>query len=350
MCSVRSPLQRCLPRLGVLLRRLLLLLVSTRVTQKLKGERRREKFISTRATVVMRKLFKQFMALERTTTEMGTMMALPPPKMVLPREKPIPPPKKLSKWEKFAQTKDIQNRKRERMVWDDDTNQWRPRWGYKRDAELKDWIVELKPGEVGIDQASGNISVAQLTRSLHCSILAEHTLQQHKQPPQLTHNHPQPTSIPIHPLLTPIQTELNHFQRDKLQKEERIVKNKKQRLKNAMNRAEDQGDVMHLPEGIPVATGSTLPKRGGRTRRGMQVVSTQLERAQRSTASMGKFDDYQVCILCALCAFCALCALFALCVHVCECVCVWLVCLMCLVCALGAVSYTHLTLPTIYSV
>lgn len=183
----------------------------------------------------MKKLFRKFLALDKTVTDVGTMVALPAPTMLLPREKPVPLPKKKSRWEKFAETKDIKNRKRERMVWDDETQQWRPRWGYGRDAELKDWIVELKPGE----------------------------------------------------------SDLSHFEKAKLQKSARIIKNKKQQLRNATTRADEQGEAMRLPEGVPVALGNALPKAGSKQRRGLQVVSKQLERAQKSTASLGKFDDYQ---------------------------------------------------------
>jgi len=203
--------------------------------QKLKGEKRREKFLHQQATAVVGKLFKKFLALEKTATDVGTTIVLPTPTMRLPREKPLPAPKKQTKWEKFAQSKDIQNRKRERMVWDDESQQWRPRWGYKRDAELKDWLVELKPGE----------------------------------------------------------NDLSHFEKAKLKKQQRILKNKKQQLHNANLQAQEHGEAMRLPEGIPAALGSSLPKAGSKQRRGMNTVTKQLERAQRSTASMGKFDDYQ---------------------------------------------------------
>jgi hypothetical protein len=86
---------------------------------------------------------------------------------------------------------------------------------------------------------------------------------------------------------------LNHFEQAKLAKTDRVLSNQKKKLKNSMNRAQDVGEGMHLPEGIPVETGSTLPKAGSKQRRGMKVVTKQLERAQRSTASLGKFDDYQ---------------------------------------------------------
>jgi hypothetical protein len=61
--------------------------------------------------------------------------------------KPLPPPKKETRWEQFAKEKGIQNRKRSRMVWDEEAQEWRPRWGYKRaKGGVEDMaIVEVKP-------------------------------------------------------------------------------------------------------------------------------------------------------------------------------------------------------------
>ena len=72
------------------------------------------------------------------------MLMLPPPIKHCPREKPCPEPKPETRWEKFAKEKGIKKRKRERMIWDKDTESWRPRYGYKRDGELKDWVIPLK--------------------------------------------------------------------------------------------------------------------------------------------------------------------------------------------------------------
>lgn len=61
--------------------------------------------------------------------------------------KPLPPPKKETRWEKFAKEKGIQNRKRARMLWDEEAQEWRPRWGYGRaKGGVEDMaIVEVKP-------------------------------------------------------------------------------------------------------------------------------------------------------------------------------------------------------------
>ena len=65
--------------------------------------------------------------------------------MVLPREKPIPKPKPLTKWEKFRLEKGIQEKaKRSRMVYDPITQDWVPRFGMgsiKKIAEKHNWLM-----------------------------------------------------------------------------------------------------------------------------------------------------------------------------------------------------------------
>lgn len=78
---------------------------------------------------------------------------LPPPVNRLPREKPLPVEKAKTRWEKFAESKGIVKKKRSKMVWDEDTQQWAPRWGYGRANNPKDdpqnWVIEAKPGDDG---------------------------------------------------------------------------------------------------------------------------------------------------------------------------------------------------------
>lgn len=55
----------------------------------------------------------------------------------------------MTRWEKFAQIKGIQKKKKERMVIDEATGEYAPRWGYgggKKD-KTKDWLLEV-PGNV----------------------------------------------------------------------------------------------------------------------------------------------------------------------------------------------------------
>ncbi|KAI3640770.1 hypothetical protein MIR68_001648 [Amoeboaphelidium protococcarum] len=82
---------------------------------------------------------------------------LPPPiprnqpfPMVLPRSKPVPKAKALTRWQKFAQAKGIQKEKRTRMVWSEDQQEFIPRAGYKSAVTEKsgtdDWLIEVPEG------------------------------------------------------------------------------------------------------------------------------------------------------------------------------------------------------------
>ena len=68
--------------------------------------------------------------------EIHVQVTLPARVSRIPREKPIPK-KEETKWEKFARKNGIKKHKRERMVYDKDAKEWRPRWGYKVRSALK---------------------------------------------------------------------------------------------------------------------------------------------------------------------------------------------------------------------
>ncbi|KAJ3365220.1 Rhodanese- sulfurtransferase [Allomyces javanicus] len=90
-------------------------------------------------------LYNAVFSLETTATEDGVFVDLPAPVTVLPREKPLPKDKPMTKWEKFAKEKNIQNRKKSRMVFDEATGEYRPRWGYGSAANdsLNDWLIPV---------------------------------------------------------------------------------------------------------------------------------------------------------------------------------------------------------------
>ncbi|KAL8663626.1 MAG: hypothetical protein Q9202_003696 [Teloschistes flavicans] len=81
-----------------------------------------------------------------TSSSDGVLMSLPPPTTPLPREKPLPKEKEMTKWEKFAAKKGIKDKKKEgKLVFDEETGEWVPKWGYKgKNKEGEgDWIVEV---------------------------------------------------------------------------------------------------------------------------------------------------------------------------------------------------------------
>jgi len=80
----------------------------------------------------------------------------------LPRAKPLPKPKPLTKWEKFAKEKGISHRKKEKAVWDEEKQEWVNRWGWKgKNKELEDqWLTEV-PANADIDHDPSKIVRAQ---------------------------------------------------------------------------------------------------------------------------------------------------------------------------------------------
>jgi len=69
---------------------------------------------------------------------------LPDAKQIVPRAKPIPKPKPLSKWQKFAQSKGIVKKKKSKFVWDEAKKDWGRRYGFnKANDESKDWVIEV---------------------------------------------------------------------------------------------------------------------------------------------------------------------------------------------------------------
>jgi regulator of ribosome biosynthesis len=61
------------------------------------------------------------------------MVILPKPQTILPRSKPVPKPKPLTKWEKYRLEKGLPpSKKKSRMVYSELAGDWVPRWGKGR--------------------------------------------------------------------------------------------------------------------------------------------------------------------------------------------------------------------------
>ncbi|KAF7724749.1 Rhodanese- sulfurtransferase [Apophysomyces ossiformis] len=91
--------------------------------------------------LIVNEIFK----LPMVSNDAGVLAQLPERTTILPREKPLPKDKPLTRWEKFAKAKGIQKQKRERMVWDEDRQEYVPRWGYAggQKDKLQDWLIEV---------------------------------------------------------------------------------------------------------------------------------------------------------------------------------------------------------------
>lgn len=203
-----------------------------------------EPYLLSLATAGTQELVKHLFQLPTEDCDVGVIAVLPPPTTPIPREKPCPQPKPLSRWEKFAQRKGIQKHaKRDRLVWDERSEDWKPRYGTNKANNKEDvWLAEHRP--------SDDPSVDPWTRM-------------------------------------------------KLEKKERVAKNKRQHVQNLI-----AASGQKLPGTIDLASivKSSKPdyaqksasKRGPKhTTAGMaraDHAKVALHLAQQSTASMGKFD------------------------------------------------------------
>lgn len=125
---------------------------------KLKDPAQREEHLASVTRDNLQLLINQILSLPlKTTTETHdsstgqnstmTLVQLPEPTTLLPREKAIPKVKAPTKWEKFAATKGIQPKAKDgKMVYDEETGEWVPKWGFKGANKKMDdqWLVEIK--------------------------------------------------------------------------------------------------------------------------------------------------------------------------------------------------------------
>ncbi|KAL4240845.1 Rhodanese-related sulfurtransferase [Mactra antiquata] len=106
----------------------------------------REKYLKDLARDNTQLLLNSIWKLPTQNVDNIVVAQLPDPSTPIPREKPVPKEKALTKWEKYAKLKGIQNKKKSRLVWDEPSQSYKPRWGYNRSGDdTKEWLVEV-PG------------------------------------------------------------------------------------------------------------------------------------------------------------------------------------------------------------
>ncbi|KDO32528.1 hypothetical protein SPRG_03005 [Saprolegnia parasitica CBS 223.65] len=194
-----------------------------------------EKELKASARDNVQLLINQIFELPRQMTDMGPMAQLPTGTTVIPREKPLPKPKPETRWEKYAREKGVDNKKKDRMVWDEAKQAWAPRWGYKRaNDDMQDWAVPVKKND--------------------------------------------------DPFADP-------WTERKQAKNERVQKNLRNQAANVKRAGGMQPSVpvpKATPVGIPVEMLNTSDKK--MKQRGKEGTKAALQKVQFSTASMGKFD------------------------------------------------------------
>jgi regulator of ribosome biosynthesis len=94
------------------------------------GENREEIFRKL-ATTTTQHLVTKIFELPTFMSDEGPVAELPERTTKLPRGKPVPQAKPMTRWEKFAKEKGIVKQKRSKMIWDEEKQKFLPRWGYK---------------------------------------------------------------------------------------------------------------------------------------------------------------------------------------------------------------------------
>lgn len=108
-----------------------------------------------------------------------TVVELPDPIYPLPREKSAPKPKQMTRWEKFAAAKGIQQRgKKDSKVFDEATGEWVNKWGFKgKNSQVDDqWLVEVDDEKTDAD--GNEIDARKLSRQERKQLVKRNQAQQ----------------------------------------------------------------------------------------------------------------------------------------------------------------------------
>ncbi|KAH3687793.1 hypothetical protein WICPIJ_001216 [Wickerhamomyces pijperi] len=149
----------------------------------------REEYLKSIARDNTQLLINQILSLPmKTTTDSNgssgqssniTLVQLPTPTFELPREKPLPKAKEPTKWELFAAKKGIKAKEKSgKMVYDEATGEWVPKWGYKgKNKDLDNqWLVEVDDKVKGTDKEL--IDPRSLARADRKKLVKKNMLQQ----------------------------------------------------------------------------------------------------------------------------------------------------------------------------
>jgi len=197
-------------------------------------------------------LFNEIWKLPVSRVQDALVVKLPDCTTAIPREKPVPKPKPPTKWETYAKQKGIQNKKRGRMIWDEEAEAWKPRYGYKRGKDdTKEWCMEVPVNSDPYEDQFEKVDKAKKDDTKEWCM-----------------------EVPVNS--DPYE---DQFEKVDKAKKERVAKNELQRLRNiAKNQKGGKGLIM-----------STQFKPS--EKKDKDRVTQEIDVAKVSTASLGKFQD-----------------------------------------------------------
>ncbi|KAJ2481163.1 Rhodanese- sulfurtransferase [Coemansia sp. RSA 2131] len=116
------------------------------------GQKKRDAYLLELSREGAQLLVNELFSQPTTVDEDSVYATLPKITTILPREKPLPKEKPMTRWEKFAKLKGIESRKKSRLVFDEDSGEYRPRFGYKgvNNDDQKPWLIEV-PGNADVN-------------------------------------------------------------------------------------------------------------------------------------------------------------------------------------------------------
>ncbi|XP_034830528.1 ribosome biogenesis regulatory protein homolog [Maniola hyperantus] len=113
--------------------------------KSLRSDSERDIYLQSLARDNTQLLLNKIWELPTERIDEAIVVRLPAPKTVLPRSKPVPKPKPLTKWQEFAKAKGITKKKKDKLQWDEQLQKWVPLYGFRKTAaeRQKDWLIEV---------------------------------------------------------------------------------------------------------------------------------------------------------------------------------------------------------------
>ncbi|XP_045497328.1 ribosome biogenesis regulatory protein homolog [Colias croceus] len=114
-------------------------------SKPIKSEKDRDAYLQALTRDNTQLLLNKIWELPTERIDEAIVVRLPQPTTVLPRAKPVPKPKPLTKWQEFAKAKGITKQKKSKLEWDEQLQKWVPLYGFKKSAaeKEKNWLIEV---------------------------------------------------------------------------------------------------------------------------------------------------------------------------------------------------------------
>jgi len=105
------------------------------------------KFSRDNVQLLLNRVFQLPLSADNKSGPMVVLPAASENAVVIPRALSLPKPSPMTRWDKFAADRGISKKKRSRMVWDETSKDWVPRWGSNsvkhNEDKANSWLMEV---------------------------------------------------------------------------------------------------------------------------------------------------------------------------------------------------------------